>query len=137
MARIWGGAAHLLVILIARVEGAVHLLQAQTEVRHAVQPHHPPGRDVLHACGRHGSAATACLVPLPQPPPAQEANPPQAPPSSARPRPRLRPARALAPPPGRQQAAGRPAQEPFCSLGSVLAPPEKRKGEVKKKSVSS
>lgn len=101
---------HLPVTLVAWAEGAVHRLQAQAEVRDAVQPHHPPGRDVLHARGRHGSArvrppaapaaaaAAAATGPGRAPAPPFQA-PPRAPPLSA----------PTPPPPALPPALGAPA----------------------------
>lgn len=54
MAQICDAWTYLLVSLVAGTEGAVHPLQAQVEVRDAVKPHNPPGRDVLHARRWHG-----------------------------------------------------------------------------------
>lgn len=54
MAQICDAWTYLLVSLVTGAEGAVHPLQAQAEVWDAVQPHNPPGRDVLHARRRHG-----------------------------------------------------------------------------------
>lgn len=96
-ARVGAAQTHLPVILVAGVEGTAHPPQAQAEVRDPVQPHHPPGRQVLHACGRHGSAGS---------------------PRSALARPPLQP-----PPPGPGRAPGRPAQIP---APAPAAPPRSR-----------
>lgn len=104
----WGAGSrtHLLVTLIAGPEGAVHRLQAQAEVRDAVQPHHPPGRDVLHARRRHGSARVR--------PPAGRFG------TRARPA-RPRPAEDKAPPP-RARAHPTPSRAAPCP-GLTLGPP--------------
>lgn len=119
---------NLLVALIAGSEGAVHPLQVQAEVRDAVQPHHPPGRNVLHARGRHGSArgsppavraAAAATAPgrATTPGPAPLPGPPQAPPLGRHPR---------------LQSFGPWNPTPFCALGSALGPPANEVGgEVK------
>lgn len=127
---------NLLVALIAGSEGAVHLLQVQAEVRDAVQPHHPPGRNVLHARGRHGSArvsppAVGAAAAAKAPGTGDDSKPRPAP----GPAPGPAPPRARAPPLGRThglQSFGPWNPTPSRALGSVLgAPATEVEGEVK------